>query len=113
MVIIVTDPGTNKRYKLKPLDNGLCFQLFVSQEQGTKSKRGKEIKHEWKFTEKYPSNLADGLRTIVEMIIKDPDNNSNVIEIEKLNTAARTIDKHLDEICDKLLASVLVEMTGD
>lgn len=106
MVIIISDDNLSKRYKIVPLDNGLCYQIFVSQKVGTKNRSGKEIKNEWRFTGKYGWDIPHSIDIVTELILKDPDD-QGVIEVKSLKSATKTISKHIDELKSKIKGEVV------
>lgn len=110
MEIIVTNPSNNRKYKIKPDSNGLCFQLFQtsSLKKGQKAKNGKAIKNEWQPTGKYPSSILHGLELINDLMLKDPEN-KDVIEFDvgDIKRIDKYIKTHIKAMADS------IEVKGD
>lgn len=72
MIIIIKTPGSERRWKIAPVDSGLCFGVW--KEPVRKIGKNKQpIKAEWLFTERYPTSLASAVTSVVDLMSMDPD----------------------------------------
>jgi hypothetical protein len=71
MIIIVKNPVNGRRYKIEPMDSGLCFQIFKEPLSTDVSKNGKPIKSDWLSCEKYPTTIDHAINLCVEMMMLD------------------------------------------
>lgn len=105
MRIILTAPDTGRKYKLEPLDNGLCYQIFVTPLKGTISaKTGKKIKSEWTFTGSYPSTIEHGIKMMIEKMLSDPHGKSD-IECDPKHLT-KIFKKKMDEYIEQVISSI-------
>lgn len=110
MRVTLTAPDTKKKYKIEPLDNGLCYQLFVSPMPGAVNKKtGKPVKSDWIFSGAYPSTIEHGVEIAVHKMLADPNGNAD-IECDPKHLT-KTIKKTMEDYINKVVASVEVEMT--
>lgn len=110
MRIIATAPDTGRKWKLEPLENGLCFQLFASPKKGAKNPRtGEATKAEWVFTGKYPSDVAAGIKCMINGMLSDPDGTASIECDPKY--LVKTIKKTIDDYIHQVIASVVIEAT--
>ena len=83
MEIIIKTPGSGRRWKIAPVDSGLCFGVW--KEPVRKIGKNKQpIKAEWLFTERYPTSLASAVTSVVDLMSMDPDD-PYVMEPETIN----------------------------
>ena len=103
-IIVSTDSG--KRYKISPTANGLCYQVYtkpkivkVDKDGNRIGKNGKIIKEDWVFTEKYPPTIDAAFRCIAEMVLKDPDDDTEITcNINEYKEVAKAIKKKIDRL---------------
>lgn len=109
MKIIINDPSTNKKYKIEPFDNGLCWRIFRSIEhrKGEKTRNGHEVNKEWSFTEKYPVSLDEAIRLTLAMMMQDKDDDT-VFDI-KPDAISRTVRKAIDDMADRIIQYIVLE----
>lgn len=99
MIVTLTSPTSGRRWKITPLANGLCYQIFKEQtkEIGSKLKSGKVIKNAWVDTGRYPSTLDHAIAMTVDLMLKDPDDQVEfafeVRDKKSLNKSAKDILK--------------------
>lgn len=114
MKVILKDPTTNKRWKIEPLANGQCFQIWkepdytVDSEGKRIGKNGKEIKEDWVFTEKYPSDLYQAVWTTVSLMIKDPSSDLDIDleEVNNISEALKELKKSIDSMTKKIVSGI-------
>lgn len=104
MEIIVTDQNSGRKYKLRPDNGGMCFQLWRTSdtEKGKKAKNGHEVKNEWQFTGKYPTSVCDGLSCIYKMMELD---SSDGVIIELGNDISK-LDKYIKNKMKQIADSI-------
>lgn len=105
MEVIVTNPSNDRKYKIKPDSNGLCYQLWQTTllSKGSRAKNGKPVKNEWQFTGKYPRDILDGLRIAYLMMDNDPENNDKIeIDGSDLSRLDKYIKKKIKEMADSI-----------
>ena len=96
---------------IKPTENGLCYQVWTepkvvkTDKDGNRyGKNGKIIKEDWVFTEKYPATIDGAFRCIAEMMLKDPEDNTEIsCNIKDYKEVSKTIATHVK----KMTASVM------
>ena len=66
MIITIESPSGNRKWRLEPFDNGLCWRLL-------KTPINPEAKQEWINCECYHSTLPAALEALVDRMLKDPD----------------------------------------
>lgn len=71
MHVILTAPS-GRRWKLSPIDSGLCFQVFKEPIKKT-GRNGKPIKAEWISCDRYPSGLSHAVASTIELMAADSD----------------------------------------
>lgn len=109
MRVTLTAPDTGRKWKIEPLDNGLCYQMFVTPMKGAKNPRtGKKVKSEWTFTGKYPQDLPHGIKLMIEGMLNDPNGKAE-IECDPKHLT-KTFKKTMDDYIQKVIDSVTVEM---
>lgn len=72
MEIIIKTPGSGRKWKIAPVDSGLCFGIWKEPVR-KKGKNGTPIKAKWLFTERYPTSLPSAINNVVELMAMDPD----------------------------------------
>lgn len=101
MILTMTNPGNGRKWRLRPYSNGLCMLIEKSPLGKVNKKNGKEIKSEFVSCDRYPSTLAAGIRTMMEMLLMDPED-STQIDIETLmdtsDKVAEIIERRIDDI---------------
>ena len=66
MIITIESPSGNRKWRLEPFDNGLCWRLL-------KSSIDPKAKSKWIDCTCYHSSLASALEALVERMLKDPE----------------------------------------
>ena len=110
----LTNPVNGRKYRIRPYSNGMCL-MIERQPLGTVNKKnGKPIKSEFTSCDKYPATWREAIRTVVQMILLDTEEERDVevTEAERLAeagelSAAKTmlpleIAKVTDAIVDKV-----------
>lgn len=108
MRVIMTAPDSGRKWKLEPVDNGLCYQLYVSPVKGAKNPRtGEPVKSNWTTTGKYPTTLSNGIECMIDMMLNDPNGKQNLeCDPRYLN---KTFKKTMDEYINKVIDSIIIE----
>lgn len=86
MEIILTDKTTGVQYKVAPLNNSLCWQIFKRPDARivdgvAVGKNGKPVKSEWTPMERYPSTLHHAFLIVMEQMLM-ADEGSLEMEID-------------------------------
>lgn len=101
MVITMTNPGNGRRWRLRPYSNGLCYVIEKSPLGKINPKNGKEIKSEFLSCDKYPMSIEAGIETMLQMALRDPEDEEQM-DIEPImatpQRVADMIKAKLDEI---------------
>ena len=76
--IDIVSPSGRRKWRIEPYDNGLCFRILktpmgVERNGRLYAKNGKEIKSEWVNCEKYPTSIDSALEHVVDLMLADPD----------------------------------------
>ena len=109
-VILKAPDGT--MWMAKPFPNGLCYEVFVENENlGKPKSRGKNagdpITEQWKSIGKYPNDLPDAIQTMLEQILCDPKDSSTIktrADIEKIGNSLRNYLKtYLEKITKEVI----------
>lgn len=97
--MVICEKSGKPAYRLRPFggEHALCYELSFWRDAYTDDK-GKEHAAEWRFSRKYPSTVAHGLRLIAE----DIERNGNWRAFAKANLAS--LRTAADEF-EQLLAS--------
>ena len=66
MIVTVESPTGNRKWRVEPIDNGLCWRLM-------KSSMKKGAKHEWINCECYSATFDGAMKNLIERMICDPD----------------------------------------
>lgn len=103
MNIILTAPS-GRRWKISPVDNGLCY-LISKQPVRKTGRNGKPIKSEWISCERYPSGIQHAVSSCIEMMMCDPDDNST-IEVDNLDLLNQALRLFAEKISYEIDASV-------
>lgn len=105
MEVIITNPANGRKYRIKPDSNGLCYQLFQTStlKKGEKARNGKEVKHQWQPTGKYPSSILHGLELVNDLMLKDPQCDE-VLEFEAgdIKRLDKYIKSHLKQMAESI-----------
>jgi hypothetical protein len=93
MQIVLTNPATKRRWLIRPVSNGLCFEILKSPTKKI-GKNKKEIKSEWLHTGKYPWSLDHAIKLTISLMMLDTDDETAMkfctTETEKLFHAIET-----------------------
>lgn len=101
MIVTMTNPGNGRKWRLRPYANGLCFLIEKSPIGEVNKKNGQKIKSDFVSCDKYPMTLANGIRMMMEMLLADPEDKTQ-IDIETLmdtsDKVSLAISRRIDEI---------------
>ena len=105
MKITITNPNNGRRWRLRPYTNGLCLLIEKSPISKVNPKNGKAVKSEFVSCDRYPSTWDDGLRTMLRMMMEDPEDGAE-LEIDDLADAS----EKLNDTFEQWLSNVKVEI---
>ena len=105
MKITITNPNNGRRWRLRPYTNGLCLLIEKSPISKVNPKNGKAVKSEFVSCDRYPSTWDDGLRTMLRMMMEDPEDGAE-LEIGDLADAS----EKLNDTFEQWLSNVKVEI---
>ena len=105
MDYVFTDPRSGREWMIKPLDNGLCYQVFKANlvPVGQKAKNKKTVKSKWLFTGSYPYTFESAINTMLEKMLADPDVEG---EIKFKVTDLKALSKELKDFTSKVAKSM-------
>lgn len=66
MIITVESPSGNRKWRLEPFDNGICWRLL-------KTPINPDAKQEWINCECYHATLEAALKAMLQRMLCDPD----------------------------------------
>lgn len=105
MIVTLTDPSNNRKWQIRPFDNGLCYAIYkepLLNEEG-KDKKGREVKEPWLFTRKYPHTMSDAIKLTCKLMMNDPD---NLVEISVSSKSADDISKEIGRFLKRVRIEV-------
>ena len=105
MKITITNPNNGRRWRLRPYSNGLCLLIEKSPISKVNPKNGKPIKSEFVSCDKYPSTWSQGLKTLLNLMMNDPEDETEM-EIGDLKEAPAA----LEDVFNTWLSKVTVEI---
>ena len=80
MLIILESPTGKRKWKIEPLDSGLCFKIsktpigIVDTDGVWRSKKnGRTVKKDWIDLPCYPTTLESAIEKVVNLMIADPE----------------------------------------
>lgn len=101
MIVTMTNPSNGRKWRLRPYANGQCFLIEKSPIGKVNRKNGQKIKSDFVSCDKYPMTLANGIRMMMEMLLADPEDGTQ-IDIETLmdtsDKVSMAISRRIDEI---------------
>lgn len=105
MIVTMTNPGNGRKWRLRPYANGQCFLIEKSPLGKVNRKNGMEIKSEFVSCDKYPMTLANGIRMMMEMLLADPEDGTQ-IDIETLMDTSDKVSLAISRRIEKIIVEV-------
>ena len=111
MLIILESPTGKRKWKIEPLDSGLCFKIsktpigIIDTDGVWRSKKnGRTVKKEWIDLPCYPTTIESAVEKVVDFMIADPE--------DEVTYQFSGIDmkKEMTRIFDKWLKKILKEV---
>lgn len=108
MIVTLINPNTQRRWQVRPSDNGLDFQIWKEQGKvGKKLNNGRTIKNEWVFTGYYPSNLPAAVEHTIELMLSDSDDQTEwTLEATDKKYLKRQYKIMIDEITNDIEVTI-------
>lgn len=93
MIITIESPSGKRKWRIEPVDNGLCYRLM-------KTSLDPNAKNQWINCECYSGTIQSALERCVERILKDPDDPTHfeLAASDLKRNAVRCIKKYLEEL---------------
>lgn len=79
MILIFQSPTGNRKWKIAPHENGLCFKIYktpiglMGADGIVRNKDGKEVKCEWTDCRRYPTTMEHAIEMVVDLMLSDPE----------------------------------------
>lgn len=111
MKIQMTSPK-GMQYLIKPFSNGLCWEVFIQNENYGKPKRrgkneGEVDTAEWKSLGLYPNNIHHAIDLMVQRMLMNPDERSEIkVSEKKIDKALNAIKESIEVYLNKITVEV-------